>query len=815
MTGAEVAGVTPQAKRYPPALRVLHWTLALLVCLQFLLIAVFKQLQSVDYARLVLTLHRDVGTAVGVLILVRLAIGLRVRPPRATSQGLPSWQRTAARVAHAVMLLLLLAQPVLGALSAWSRGDDVALLGLVKIPNFLALDSDAGVTLKLLHRWTAYGLLGLIGVHLGAVVFNRLVRRVDVLGAMLPAPAPNRLTNRIPLALQLGGACIAIIVLSLGAGLFGASQYRAFSDHRDRFDETEVAALDDMRTDQLALRALLGRPDAAAKARDLANDLLDIGGRVSDPAVRSSVRTAQSDLQVASPARIAAADRAFQDAVDNQTNIVLQGRLAMRAFAAEGHDLIVLVLAPAVVLVAILAFLMSRSVLVALARARAVVRGVRAGAASERILVEGSGEFAELMRDILRMRHAVEARQREAAARQMAQQTEIERQRLAREAAESANRAKSEFLATMSHEIRTPLNGVLGMVQALEHGRLTETQRTQLEVISQSGETLLLILNDILDLSKIEAGRLELEVADFDLEQLVRATFASFEASAAKKAIAFDLALDPAACGTYRGDSVRVRQVLSNLISNALKFTHEGGVSVEVGVGRNGVRLTVTDSGVGIAADRLDKLFVKYVQAESSTTRRYGGTGLGLAICRELCQAMGGAISAESTFGRGSRFTAELPLACIGEASEAATHAEETDLGGRTLRILAAEDNPTNQLVLRTLLGQIGIDPVIVDDGASAIETWERGDWDLILMDVEMPVMDGPSATREIRRREAARGRAPIPIIALTANAMAHQAESYRAAGMTGVVTKPIRVAELFAAIAAAETSDGLESAVA
>jgi CheY-like chemotaxis protein len=359
------------------------------------------------------------------------------------------------------------------------------------------------------------------------------------------------------------------------------------------------------------------------------------------------------------------------------------------------------------------------------------------------------------------------------------------------------------------------LNGVLGMVQALEHGRLTQTQRSQLDVISQSGETLLSILNDILDLSKIEAGRLELEVADFDLEQLVRATFASFEASAAKKAIGFDLAIDPAVRGTYRGDSVRVRQVLSNLISNALKFTHEGGVSVEVGAGRNGVRLTVTDSGVGIAADRLDKLFVKYAQAESSTTRRYGGTGLGLAICRELCQAMGGSVSAESTFGRGSRFTVELPLACIGEASVATQHAEEAHLGGRTLRILAAEDNPTNQLVLRTLLGQIGIDPVIVEDGASAIETWERGDWDLILMDVEMPVMDGPTATREIRRREAARGRAPIPIIALTANAMAHQAESYRAAGMTGVVTKPIRVTELFAAIAAADAPGGLESAVA
>jgi len=382
-------------------------------------------------------------------------------------------------------------------------------------------------------------------------------------------------------------------------------------------------------------------------------------------------------------------------------------------------------------------------------------------------------------------------------------------------AAEAANDAKSAFLATMSHEIRTPLNGVLGMAQAMAADELSPLQHQRLDVIRQSGEALLAILNDVLDLSKIEAGRFELEQVEFDLADLMKGAHSAFTALANKKGLSFDLTIEEPAKGVYLGDPTRVRQILYNLISNALKFTEHGEVrvtaaQVTTAAAGEALCLMVSDTGVGIEPDRLGALFDKFTQADASTTRRYGGTGLGLSICRELAHLMGGEISTRSQIGEGSTFSVRLPLAKVGEAlapqfaapPPAPTPAPDAALP--RIRVLAAEDNSVNQLVLKTLLHQIGVEPQVVDNGEQALEAWKDSPWDVILMDMQMPVMDGLTATRAIREAEALMGRARTPIIALTANAMSHQINQCRAAGMDGHVAKPIEAARLFAALEAA-----------
>jgi PAS domain S-box-containing protein len=380
----------------------------------------------------------------------------------------------------------------------------------------------------------------------------------------------------------------------------------------------------------------------------------------------------------------------------------------------------------------------------------------------------------------------------------------------AKDEAEAANRAKSAFLATMSHEIRTPLNGVLGMAQAMAAGPMEPEQRERLEVIRQSGEALLAVLNDVLDLSKIEAGRLEMEEAEFDITAVASAVHAAFSAVAAQKGVAFDLTVTRSAAGAYLGDQTRVRQILSNLISNALKFTETGRVAVTVGRRGGALRLVVADSGIGMSEAQQAALFEKFTQADASTTRRFGGSGLGLAICRELAELMGGQIEATSIEGQGSTFSVTLPLPRLdrpmSKASAPATPARHDPglYGEAAVRLLAAEDNAVNQLVLKTLLSQMGVEVVVVNDGVDAVAAWESADWDLILMDVQMPRMDGPTATRFIRERERIQARRRTPIIALTANAMTHQVAEYLAAGMDDFVAKPIEVGRLMAVLEAA-----------
>ncbi|MDP3300153.1 MAG: ATP-binding protein [Phenylobacterium sp.] len=377
-------------------------------------------------------------------------------------------------------------------------------------------------------------------------------------------------------------------------------------------------------------------------------------------------------------------------------------------------------------------------------------------------------------------------------------------------AMQAASQAKSEFLARMSHEIRTPLNGVLGMAQALAAERdLRPRHRESLAVIRQSGESLLAVLNDVLDLSKVEAGRLELEDIVFDLEPTVRGAQETFAPQAAAKGLAFHLNLEPEAEGAYRGDPTRLRQIIHNLLSNAVKFTETGEVSLNVTRTALGLEIVVTDSGVGIAAEHIERIFGRFQQMDTSTTRRYGGSGLGLSICRELAGLMGGTIEALSEPNAGTRFIVSLPMARVTDfVAPAGLDADTLEAGLSenevSIRVLAAEDNAVNQLVLKTLLAQVGIEPTMVADGAQAVEAWRTGVFDLVLMDIQMPVMDGMVATQRIRAAEAANRRPRTPILALTANAMRHQVAEYMAGGFDGHIAKPLDARRLYEAIAEA-----------
>jgi signal transduction histidine kinase/ActR/RegA family two-component response regulator len=380
--------------------------------------------------------------------------------------------------------------------------------------------------------------------------------------------------------------------------------------------------------------------------------------------------------------------------------------------------------------------------------------------------------------------------------------------REAQSAAVTANLAKSQFIANVSHEIRTPLNGVLGMAQVLAAGDLSALQRERVEIIHSSGEVLLSILNDVLDFSKIEAGKLDLEATPFDLVKVVHDVQAAFSAVAETKGLRFGLRLegrpDPAGADgdLYVGDPTRVRQIISNLVSNALKFTPAGEVEIGVSGRDRDVVVWVRDTGVGIPEDRLPKLFGQFEQVDASTTRRFGGTGLGLSICHELCRLMGGRIVVESGLGQGSTFTVHLPLSRVG-APEAALAPElsqdgaQAEVATQDLRVLAAEDHKINQLVLTALLRQMGVTPTLVENGALAVEAWRESEFDLILMDMQMPVMDGLAAVRAIRAAEALSSRRRRPIIALTADVMSHHLEDYRRAGVDAVVAKPLQFAEL------------------
>jgi len=378
---------------------------------------------------------------------------------------------------------------------------------------------------------------------------------------------------------------------------------------------------------------------------------------------------------------------------------------------------------------------------------------------------------------------------------------------VAKAAAEAANQAKSDFLANMSHEIRTPLNGVIGLAATLGRSGLEPRQKEMVDLIARSGATLERLVSDILDVSKVESGRMNIEIATFDLEVELDPLIEMQRSRAEEKGLSFDVRIGATTRGDFLGDALRVKQVLMNLLSNAIKFTEQGGVSLEIdvaedtpGQGMAQLSLTVRDSGIGFDAGF--GVFERFSQADGTITRRFGGSGLGLSICKSLVELMGGTIAVQSTVGEGSAFAVTVPLSrtrSLADYDQRALEAlgglagEEEDSGlGAGLRVLLAEDHPVNQRVVQLILGEYGIEVVTVENGADAVAAFNLDCFDLILMDMQMPVMDGLAATRAIRAIEAGSPeRKATPIVMLSANAMDQHLAETEAAGADRHLAKP------------------------
>lgn len=638
----------------------------------------------------------------------------------------------------------------------------------------------------------------------------------------------------MPIRLKILLGCFGFLAVTVALGLFLREQEHSLGRLSMEVYDNALIGVSYARkaqTDFVRLTAAqrgAAAPFASAASREHLDDLLstlDIAieraitkkGRVAAEHIRADLLHLRNDPSPAEAlAHLNRTDEEFEKLVEKYTADGFIYRIRAERLVDETDRWVLLALGVAVLLALALTFFLGQSIVPALNRAVGIAMSIADGKLDNKIAVKGRSETSRLLASLDAMQDSIAESVRQRDALRDAETARLEATAQARDAAEAANKAKSEFLAVMSHEMRTPLNGVIGMTSALFDMGLTKEQERHALVIRDSGEHLLSLINDVLDFSRLEAGNVEIEDVAFDPRALLHQVREMVLPRAAAKTISLAVDVSADVPRFIRADEGRLRQILLNLVGNAVKFTLRGRVDVNVALaahfeGKPRLRVSVKDTGIGIPADRIDHLFQSFIQADSSIARRFGGTGLGLAICKKLVDRMGGRIGVSSIVEQGSTFWFELPLV---EAIEAQTNSRGKEISdekfaearavvaalGRPLRLLVAEDNATNQLVVKVALAKHAIRPDIAGNGLEAVEAARCARYDVILMDLRMPEMDGIEATRAIRALPGDTSK--VPIIALTANTFASDIENCRTAGMNGHVGKPFRAEELIVALA-------------